>query len=118
MKNAVNLKRFEDLLLALQAETLGVADLVEGSARPVTLDQNSVGRLSRMDAIQGQALAQATVERQQQLLNKIEAALERIDSGDYGLCLACDQPIAEPRLAADLTAEFCIDCAKMHERKA
>ena len=48
------------------------------SRATVMLDQQSVGRLSRMDALQGQAMAQAGEDRRQLLLRRIEAALARI----------------------------------------
>jgi DnaK suppressor protein len=111
----IDLKDFEQRLLTLQEQTLGVADLVADSAKPVTLDQNSVGRLSRMDAIQGQAMAQASMHLQQKQLGRIETALQRVDAGDYGRCLECDNWIAIGRLLVDLTAEYCIVCARDKE---
>jgi DnaK suppressor protein len=79
--------------------------------RPVELDQTSVGRLSRMDAMQMQAMAQATERRRVQEIARIEAALKRIDDGDYGWCVACGEEIAPRRLAADPTVPTCIRCA-------
>jgi DnaK suppressor protein len=112
---AIDLKDFEHRLLALQEQTLGVAELVADSAKPVALDQNSVGRLSRMDAMQGQAMAQASANLQRQRLSQIEAALQRVDDGDYGRCLECDDYIAQERLIVDLTADYCIACARNRE---
>ena len=68
-----------------------------------------------MDAMQGQAMAQASVDRQRQLLQKVEAALARVENGDYGRCLECDGFIAGKRLEVDLTAEYCIECAQALE---
>ncbi|WP_291718833.1 hypothetical protein [Magnetospirillum sp. 64-120] len=65
-----------------------LAGIGHENAKPVELDQNSVGRLSRMDALQVQAMSQET-ER-----IRITNALKRIDSGDYGFCLKCDGTIA------------------------
>lgn len=79
--------------------------------RPVELDQSSVGRLSRMDALQMQAMAQATERRRAQEITRIEAALKRIDHGDYGWCATCGEAIAPKRLEADPTVATCIDCA-------
>ena len=78
----------------------------------VELDQPSVGRLSRMDALQGQAMAQATEERRQIRLDAIEAALERLDDGSFGICVGCGEPIAPKRLTLDLTVPTCISCAE------
>lgn len=79
--------------------------------RPVELDQTSVGRLSRMDAMQGQALAQAVERRRKDEMRRIEAALSRIDEGEYGFCISCGEEIAAKRLAADPTIPTCIACA-------
>jgi len=79
--------------------------------RPVELDQSSVGRLSRIDALQMQAMAQATERRRAQESVRIEAALKRIDDGDYGWCVTCGEAIAPKRLEADPTVPTCIDCA-------
>ena len=78
---------------------------------PVTLDQQSVGRLSRMDALQVQAMAQAEEGRRQQRLRLIDAALGRIDEGEYGYCVACGDDIAPKRLMSDPAAPRCVDCA-------
>lgn len=82
-----------------------------GDRKPVELDQTAVGRLSRMDALQMQAMAQATERRRAVEIARVEAALKRIDSGDYGWCLTCGEAIAPKRLAADPTVPTCIGCA-------
>lgn len=79
---------------------------------PVQLDQQSVGRLSRMDALQVQAMAQAEEGRRQQRLRLIDAALKRIDEGAYGCCVSCGDDIPDKRLAFDLAATRCVDCAQ------
>lgn len=107
----IDLAAFEQKLLAFKKEVLTTAELASDAAKPVELDQNRVGRLSRMDAMQAQAMAKASAERQGLLLKGIDNALLRIKSGDYGRCLECDQAIASARLEIDLTAEYCIECA-------
>ena len=103
-------------LLQLQQELQGLKGTGEDAASVVELDQTAVGRLSRMDALQGQAMSKETGRRRQLELQKIAAALRRIDSGDYGYCLSCDEPIARERLALDPAATLCIDCANKKER--
>lgn len=107
----LDLTYFEERLLDEQDQIMGVTELIKDSSKTVALDQNSVGRLSRMDAMQGQAMAQAGAERQKQQLYLLEQALDRVDSGDYGRCLQCDEMIAIARLEIEPTAEFCINCA-------
>ena len=82
------------------------------SRATVMLDQQSVGRLSRMDALQGQAMAQAGEDRRQLLLRRIEAALARIGREEFGECVECGEWISAKRLQWDPTVLKCIDCAE------
>lgn len=79
--------------------------------RTVTLDQSAVGRLSRMDALQGQAMAKATKARRAQRRQRIAAAFRRMDEGEFGYCTACGEAIAAARLELDPTVPACIGCA-------
>ncbi len=79
---------------------------------PVELDQQSVGRLSRMDAMQQQEMAQAEARRRTSDLARIEMALIRIAEGEYGWCAECGEPIAYKRLEIDPAAPLCIACAR------
>ena len=88
-----------------------LSETAKDSRVPVTLDQQSVGRLSRMDALQQQSMELATEERRQHRLATLAAALRRVKSGDYGFCLKCDDKIAAGRLAVDPAVTLCIDCA-------
>ena len=74
------------------------------------LDQQAVGRLSRMDALQKQNMELATEHRRQQRLLTITAALQRIEAGDFGYCIICGEDIAPKRLAFDPAVACCIDC--------
>jgi DnaK suppressor protein len=76
----------------------------------VELDQARVGRLSRMDAMQAQEMAQATARRREQRLAQVEDALRRMESDDFGICFACGEEIDPRRLALDPTATRCIGC--------
>lgn len=98
-------------LAARRDELAALSGLSAESRKPVALDQQSVGRLSRMDAMQMQAMAEAT-ERQRAIeLTRVEAALARLETGDFGYCASCDEPIGEKRLRLDPATPFCIDCA-------
>jgi DnaK suppressor protein len=77
----------------------------------VTLQQDSVGRLSRMDAMQQQAMAQAAQRRRGAERLRIEAALKRLDEGEWGWCLTCGEKIAEARLRHDPSVTQCVGCA-------
>ncbi|MCG8491530.1 MAG: TraR/DksA family transcriptional regulator [Sneathiellales bacterium] len=99
------------LLEEKKAELQSIMEAAEEDQKPVELDQTRVGRLSRMDALQGQALARETIRRRKNELARIEAALARLKSGDYGYCVRCDEEISTKRLKLDPSAPLCIDCA-------
>ena len=98
-------------LEALKAELEASADTSAADRAPVELDQTSVGRLSRIDAIQVQAMALATEERRQAELSRVKAALERIDGDEFGYCDICGEEIAAARLENNPAVIRCIGCA-------
>lgn len=85
------------------------------SSATVELDQTRTGRLSRMDALQLQAMAKAGESRAARELQRIEAALRRVDNGEFGECLDCGGEIGAGRLEADPAAAFCVGCAERRE---
>lgn len=98
-------------LVARLEDLRAASDTTAEDRRPVELDQTSVGRVSRMDAMQGQAMALATERRRHEEARRIEAAITRIDEGEYGYCISCGEQIAAKRLDADPTVATCIACA-------
>lgn len=99
-------------MLALRHRLLADDAAAEADRTPVTLDQESVGRLSRIDAMQVQAMALAAQRHRQAERNRIDAALKRIESGDYGWCMRCGEGIGAKRLDHAPAAAMCLDCAK------
>ncbi len=92
--------------------TLAAGDAATADDRAaVELDQTRVGRLSRMDAMQQQAMAQAVHARAAARMQQISAALDRIETGDYGFCQNCGELIGARRIDADPAIATCIDCA-------
>ena len=83
----------------------------ERSATPVPLDQSAQGRLTRMDAMQQQAMAANHAQRLRIELRKLDAALDRVAAASYGTCCICGEPMTRERLQADPAAPFCHDCA-------
>ncbi len=108
----IDQKALKKMLLAHRQEILDDARTSEEFRQPVELDQTSVGRLSRMDALQDQAMALETERRRQIELKHIDTALKRMEDGTYGYCQSCDEDIPKKRLLIDPTASVCIDCAK------
>jgi DnaK suppressor protein len=85
------------------------------ATKPVTLDQQSVGRVSRIDAIQQQQMAIANQQQASQLLQRVVLALRRIDTGEYGYCLRCDETIEYARLQAQPFTSLCLECQSASE---
>jgi DnaK suppressor protein len=104
--------KFKKKLLARKEELNQLSALSSESRQTVTLDQQSVGRLSRMDAMQGQAMALATEERREQERVRVEAALRRIELDNYGFCLKCEEKIDVRRLELNPSTTLCLTCAQ------
>jgi DnaK suppressor protein len=106
--------RLEQRLTEIAAQLRETAD----AAKPVQLDQTSVGRLSRMDALQQQATRMSLRENFLREQRRTHAALERLREGRYGICCACQDALSPERLHADPAAPFCMDCeAQMREKR-
>lgn len=110
-----DLQGFKHRLLKLRADLINAAETGQQAEEVVELDQARVGRLSRMDAMQVQAMSVETGRRRRLHLAEIEKALERIEAGNYGECLDCGEVIHAGRLDAKLTATLCIACAEALE---
>lgn len=115
MPDPIEIQKFKDLLLETREQLLSTRKTRDDSAAVVTLDQTTVGRLSRMDAMQQQAMAQSARHRADVSLRRIAAALARCEEGSYGYCLECDEPIDIRRLEFDPTVTMCIQCARGRE---
>ena len=116
MLTAEQMQVFKERLLQMRSELLELEQTGKSASSTVTLDQSRVGRLSRMDALQGQAMSQERDRRRQIELQKINAALRRIESGDFGYCSQCEEAIALRRLEFDPSASLCIECAGKNEQ--
>ncbi len=108
----IDIEAVKTRLIALRADLLDTSETSAESRQPVELDQSRVGRLSRMDALQGQAMALEIARRRANEVRRIDAALARIDEGAYGYCVTCGEDIAAKRLDLDPAAAVCIDCAR------
>jgi len=98
-------------LLTERDELTHDAEVTAEERDVVVLDQTSVGRLSRMDALQNQAMQVETERRREVELKRIDAALKRIDEDEYGYCVSCGEEIQPKRLDMDPANPVCIDCA-------
>lgn len=104
-------RRLLDMRLELERQAADGA----AAASTVMLDQTAVGRLSRMDAMQSQAMSEQAQRSRTARLVSIEAALLRLEAGGYGDCQDCGELIAPGRLEIDPLAVLCIACASARE---
>lgn len=98
-------------LMALRQELLDLSDAARDDRKPVELDQQSVGRLSRLDSMQVQEMAKAANARRAVEVRRIDAALVRVDEDDYGWCVECGEVIEPARLSLDPAVPRCAGCA-------
>lgn len=113
--SAQQIATFKKDLLQQRALLELAAEQTETDRAPVALDQQSVGRLSRIDAMQVQAMAQAQQRKRDTDLRNIVGALSRIEDGEFGYCTNCDEEIALKRLQVDPSVRQCIGCASSNE---
>ncbi len=101
-------KRLDEQVAQLEEEIA----MGEEAAKPMELDQSRVGRLSRMDAMQGRAISVEAQRRRKLGLTRARAALARLDADEFGDCLECGEPIPERRLEHDPSTTLCVECAQ------
>lgn len=107
---------FRNKLLKLREELRQIEESGNEAAKIVKLDQSSVGRLSRMDAMQAQAMSKESNRRRDIKMKRIESALQRIENDEFGYCLSCEEDIDPKRLEFDPSALLCIECANKGEK--
>lgn len=120
MEDELTQAQIEELradLLALKEELEAALRGTRESAKTVELDQQSVGRLSRMDAMQQQAMAKANQSAQETRLQQVQAALRWVESGEYGLCRSCEDDIGYRRLKARPETPMCLNCQRERESR-
>lgn len=110
-------KQAHERLRALREALLSEQGAAAAGEAPVELDQARMGRLSRMDDMQHQAMALELKRRRDLQLQRIEGAFQRLEKGVYGTCVKCGTPIAPKRLEFDPTVFFCQDCAAQADRR-
>ncbi len=112
----IEFQKFKIALQNRQFELLEVVKTGGDAAGTVELDQSRVGRLSRMDALQNQAMSLESNRRRELELRNIASALRRIADDEYGICTECDQAIPIGRLQADPSVALCVQCASQREK--
>ena len=115
-KQDLDLTYFKGLLNERGGEINELVETGDNAAKPVELDQSRVGRLSRMDAMQAQAMSVEVKRRREIESARIKGALKRVEAGTYGECLQCAEMISFARLELNPSVPLCIQCAEDKEQ--
>jgi len=111
-----DLEQYRQRLLELQKTLTELRATEDDATAAVELDQTRQGRLSRMDAMQAQAMSVEAKRRRELQLQRVGAALARVDNDEFGWCLGCGERIDPRRLEQDPATTLCIACAEAAER--
>ena len=114
------LQEFKERLLSMRRRVTGE---VEHMIESIQEEANQTGNVSNIPVHFGDLAVTAleadvrVLETEQSILEEIEAALARVEQGNYGLCLACGSPIADERLDSLPQTPMCISCANTAQKK-
>lgn len=108
-------KELKEALAALSSQLTALLASTREDSKPVDLGQ-PIGRLSRMDAMQQQEMAQASRRGHELRVKQVRAALAAVRAGEYGDCRVCEEPIGYGRLRARPETPFCVRCQSSRER--
>ncbi len=109
--NRYMLADFDTRIRSRLAELEQSSEAGKKAQEVVHLDQQAVGRLSRMDALQNQAMAKAQQANRNREMSRLKAALARIEDREFGFCEDCGDEIPIGRLNLDYAASKCVSCA-------
>ncbi|ADC72930.1 transcriptional regulator, TraR/DksA family [Thioalkalivibrio sp. K90mix] len=104
---------FRERLLEMRDEIL--AD-IEGARDGLLDNERTPDELDRAAMEEPRLLSMRVQEREGRLLRKIDQALDRIQTGEYGYCEVSGEPIGLPRLLARPTATLCIEVKERQEK--
>lgn len=110
------LEAFRQRLLDAKASVEALLAQTAADAKPVDLEL-PIGRLTRIDAIQMQGMAQMNRNQLEIRLQQIEASLQSFRRGLYGMCRHCKQPVHLERLKVLPESPFCVDCQERFEQE-
>lgn len=99
----------EKILTEIDKTMVDVADLKD-LTKPIS-PENAIGRISRMDAINNKSINEASLVQTRDKLVRLNQALEKIDSPDFGICIRCKKPIPLGRIMLMPQAVKCVTCA-------
>ncbi len=107
----LNIKEFQRMLETKKKELLaGTSD------REEILIENAAEDFDRLQQQLNREVAIRNLDRESKLLKEVEAALNRVQEGTFGVCLRCEEEIPEKRLKALPWAAYCVPCQEHVDR--
>ncbi len=113
--NEKEIEQFKHKLLSHRSELQNLDKSSVQTTKPVELEQACMGRFSLMSAMIAQRRAEEGSRLRQRQLQKIDGALRRIESGEYGKCFMCEKEIDAQRLSVDPTDTRCRECMEQKQ---
>ena len=96
-----------DLILKTEID---ISDL-DRITQPIS-PENSLGRVSRMDAINNKSVVEASLRQSKKKLSKLKISLTKIEDKNFGKCMRCGNNIQEKRLMFLPQSDKCVRCAE------
>ena len=109
MGNNKYLKLKEIILTEIKLIDNSLNKIIDKS-KIVELDQQLIGRLSRMDSIRDKEMTKANIARRNQRKSQLLEVLKRLKSGDFGFCIDCGDEIDIRRLEVNPIVQKCLSC--------
>ena len=113
--NKAELKKFKTILEERRKEALQAAESVKESGISFSTD-DLADEVDLASSESDQNLSLRLRDRERTLLRKIEKALQKIESNEYGICESCGEKISVKRLEARPVTDYCILCKEEQER--
>ena len=110
--NGIDLKQYKAVLM-----TLREAMVRKAKQREAIWVAQSNELMETAQLAVGRDFAIRALELENRCLRQVDAALKRIEEGEFGTCLECEGPISPKRLAAVPWATYCLRCQELDDRR-
>lgn len=111
-RSSMNKHEQAEIKEAIKKEICQILEDIVGlkeNSRPIPPD-NAIGRLTRMEAINEKSIVEANLRKTKLRLERLKAALDRVDTESFGECVICEGPIPMNRLRVLPESTVCVDC--------
>lgn len=107
----LSIDEMKERILREIAKTESIVKEYKEMTKPVA-PENSIGRISRMDAINNKSVTEAAQRQAEDKLNKLKFVLDKVEDEDFGICKQCKKPIPIGRILLMPHSFYCVQCAK------